>query len=460
MGSKNWDKHSETYRTHEMGTVAKWIEAGESGTVVGLAGVGKATFLSFLCHHPTALKSYVGGGHKILLVPVDLNDMPDDTLSTFYRIILRAFYEVQGKMEQSWQRSVEDVYRRYEAATDPFLPQSAIRELLSMFEDEDVRVVWVLNHFDEFGVTATSRMMNTLHALRDSFKQMLCFVVGVNQELRYLTELEPSPLYGVLDSYVCFVRPLNRADSENMIERRSQKSASPEDVDKIFQLTGGYTSLLRIACRHWLEADEGTGRGKKLFEREDLQERLKRIWEGLTSEEQFCLSTLQKKLDLKAKVAEMKRFAQEQEKVLARLVDKGVCENGGKNGRYHIVSEWLIEYIRDVANLSRGRIWQDKETGLIYQGTQELAGLTPTQKTILSFLIANPRMQHTHSELTEIGWPEVAVLEGVSPDSLYQAMSNIRRIIEPDRRRPNYLVNWRGNPEGGYQFFPEGRPKS
>jgi DNA-binding response OmpR family regulator len=78
---------------------------------------------------------------------------------------------------------------------------------------------------------------------------------------------------------------------------------------------------------------------------------------------------------------------------------------------------------------------------------------------LLRFLIHHPRARHTHSDLIEAAWPEnIVVKENVSTEALYQVVRGIRRKIEPDTTQPHYLLTWRGQPEGGYQFFPEGKP--
>jgi hypothetical protein len=46
----------------------------------------------------------------------------------------------------------------------------------------------------------------------------------------------------------------------------------------------------------------------------------------------------------------------------------------------------------------------------------------------------------------------------VTDDSLYQVIGGLRKKVEPNPASPCYIINWRGQPEGGYQFFPEGRP--
>lgn len=62
-------------------------------------------------------------------------------------------------------------------------------------------------------------------------------------------------------------------------------------------------------------------------------------------------------------------------------------------------------------------------------------------------------------DLIEAIWPEEVHKEGVSTEALYQVIRGIRKAIEADTSKPRYLINWRGAFEGGYQFYPEGRPR-
>ena len=69
-----------------------------------------------------------------------------------------------------------------------------------------------------------------------------------------------------------------------------------------------------------------------------------------------------------------------------------------------------------------------------------------------------PRLRHTKTDLIVNTWPDELREKGVSDNALYQVIVVLRRKIEPNPATPRYLVTWRGKPEGGYQFFPEGKP--
>jgi hypothetical protein len=100
---RSWTAFPVTYRATEMQTLAAWVLAGVSGSVVGPAGAGKSNLLGFLTHRPEALGSYLPPGHPpVVAVPVDLNDLPSLDVATLYRLILRSFHEIRHHLDPDW----------------------------------------------------------------------------------------------------------------------------------------------------------------------------------------------------------------------------------------------------------------------------------------------------------------------------------------------------------------------
>ena len=74
---RSWTAYPPSYRANEMTVLARWVQAAESGSVIGLAGAGKSNLLGFLCHRPQVLRSYLPDGiPPIALIGVDLNNLP------------------------------------------------------------------------------------------------------------------------------------------------------------------------------------------------------------------------------------------------------------------------------------------------------------------------------------------------------------------------------------------------
>ena len=191
-----WTSYAPTYRANEMRTLAGWIGSGASGSIVGLVGAGRSNLVRFLCENSTVLQSYLpDASQPIVLVAVDLYDLPSDNLANVYRTILHAFYWVRERLAPPLAQIATDLYLEHRAVVDPFLTQTALYDLLLTFQREHVRVVLVMNRFDHFCESSSPQMVNTLRSLRDRFKETLSYIVGMRQETAYLPD--PALLGGI-----------------------------------------------------------------------------------------------------------------------------------------------------------------------------------------------------------------------------------------------------------------------
>ena len=461
--NRAWGNIPGTYRSREVAMIADWIVNGVSGSVVGLPGIGKSNFLGFLCHRPEILQTLLATHQiKIGLIPIDLNNLPDDSIATFYRVILRAFYENQAHFDATLQKIIDTIYQEYKASQDPFLVQSALRDLLIQFRNQQMRLVFVFDRFDSFGQAITPQIANALRGLRDSFKDTLFYIMGMRQEVAYLDDSSIlGELYEILDTNICWVWPMNHDDTNLLIRQETDLQAklpSKEDIDLFFKLSGGFPSLLKTICSWWKENHHDYPRDQwlnVLLQEHTIKHRLQEIAFGLSQEELLTLTEMEriygrkKKLDPTHKPDRMHL-------ALNRLTLKGVCQF--KDNYWQTKSLLLSKYIVNVDMPAKGRIWLDEESEEVYQDKTPLQSLTPLERGVLHFLLRHPRTRHTKSDLILNAWPDDINVEGVTDDSLYQVIGGLRKKIEPIPRKPAYLVNWRGVGEGGYQFFPEGKP--
>jgi len=90
-------------------------------------------------------------------------------------------------------------------------------------------------------------------------------------------------------------------------------------------------------------------------------------------------------------------------------------------------------------------IWQDEETGAIYQSETELLGLTPLGRKILCFFLQHPEKYLTKDEIIASAWGQT---NGVSDDALYQQITGLRKALTDGH---SHIKTWRGLP-GGYRF--------
>ncbi len=465
MGTnRSWAQYPPTYRAHEMSLLADWILSGTSGSVAGLPGVGKSNFLGFLCHRPEVMQALLAA-HQInlALIPIDLNNLPDETAATFYRVILRGFYEIQAHFDHTLQQVITAAYQENKAIQDPFVVQSTLRELLGHFQGQKMRVGFVFDRFDDFCEAAPPQTVSALRGLRDSFKDTLFYLMGMRQEAAYLSD--PSTLgelYEILDAHVCWLEPMNEDDARWLVAREIHLATSPllePDIDTFLKLSGGVPSLLKAICHWWLATPDKPAPekwGDVLLANPSLDYRLQEILAGLSQEELFILSEVERLAHQNEKTGSWPKLEQQYHQVLDHLVIKGVCQPN-KRG-WSITSELLASYLAMTKGRGRGRIWLDKDTEELYQGQRRIEDLAPLERELLQFLLRYPRLRHTKTDLIVNAWPDELRKMGVTDDSLYQVIAGLRKKIEPIPARPCYILNWRGKPEGGYQLFPEGRP--
>ena len=464
INSRSWVQYSPTYRSREMEILRDWMIRGISGSVIGLPGAGKSNFLGFLCHRPDVLQMLlVDHPVQITLIPIDLNNLPDGTIATFYRVILRAFYETRSHLSQLLQPAVTSSYLENYNVRDPFVVQSALRELLGQFQAHNIRVGFVFDRFDDFCETARPQTMAALRGLRDSFKTSLFYIAGMRWEAAYIsTSFVSGELYEIFDTHICWIGSMSESDAQELVRQETcMASALPteSEVQVLRELSGAFPSVLKVLIDWWLTAPNKPELGlwpESLLANSGIVHRLQGIIDGLSQEEFLLISELEKPSYRRETANSLQRSSRYQEQILIRLSEKGLCylsETGWK-----VTGTLLASYLAMTRGRGKGRIWLDEEQGEIYQGSCLVSELTHLEREVLRFLLKNPRIRHTKTELIVNAWPEDLSREGITDESLYQVIAGLRKKIEPAPARPCYIVNWRGKPEGGYQLFPEGRP--
>lgn len=482
-----WASYAPVYRAAEMRILANWIASGASGSVVGLAGCGRSNVLRYLCEHPTALQRYLPDmSQSVVLVSVDLYDLPSTNLVDLYREILHAFYWVREQFTPALAEVALELYRSHCATSDAFLAQKALYELLLAFQNAQVRVVLVMNRFDSFCATSTPQMVNTLRSLRDRFKETLCYIVGMRQIAIYLPE--PALLgamYELVDINICYIGALTPEDSRHMLAAVLQTAPvipSETEIEAILELSGGFPSLVKAVGEWWkrtIPLPPLTEWLDLLLDDPAISHRVERMWDGLTQEEKQALVEIYKQSGASRSLSGRGRGSTgvvearaggngrvepgissgvmaDASVVLRRLAAKG-CAIDDQNS-WRVNGKLLAAYVaRNVGNV-RGRIWFDETARIIYQGGQVVDGLTPLEFDILRFLITHPLVRHTSDTIIDNAWPVDDNKHMITPNNLQVHISSIRKKIEPNPAEPRYLLTWHGRP-GGYLFFTEGKPE-
>lgn len=462
--SRNWKVFPATYRAREVKMMADWIRAGESGSLIGLAGAGKSNLLGFLCHQPEALAGYLGvDNSKLALIHVDLNNLPANDLATLFRVILRSLYEAGSSVPAGLRDDIETRYRKVEDKIDPFLSQSALREVVMLFRQRGMRLVLILDPFDQFCQHASTQVLDNLRGLRDSFKTTLSYIIGLRRQVGYMRDpLELGELYEIIDTHQCWLGSMEWDDARwviGQVETATGKPFKDETVDEIINVTGGYPALLKPVSfwRSKTAMIPPASTWPSLLSVEpSIRNRLHDIRIGLTGEEESTLSILQATLaerESDNRTESLRQFEIKHCHTLKQLEEKRLCLKTGHH--WQLFSPLFASYISKMEGVSAGRISFDLRTKSFWQGERKLSKLSTKDADLLEYFLSNPQSAHSTDDLIEAAWSEDDG-RGVSKEAVQQAIRHLRKQIEPNPAKPCYLVT---EHRIGYRFFPEGAPR-
>jgi hypothetical protein len=177
MVPSQWDAFPANYREREVAQIAAWIDAGESGLIVGLSGAGKSNVLGFVAHR---LK-----GHGTLLRPLlDLNRLPEPTLAAFLRQLLAALDDTSSvQLPGDALEKLRAITDKGLAQADAFLLGRSVEAVLALLCGErELRTVILMDRFDVALERFDAPFYNNLRAWRDAHKTRLTYIVAARRD--------------------------------------------------------------------------------------------------------------------------------------------------------------------------------------------------------------------------------------------------------------------------------------
>ena len=250
----------------------------------------------------------------------------------------------------------------------------------------------LLDRFDALASAAPARLLNNLRALRDSYKYLLSFVIATRRPLDAQNELAE-----LVFGHVIWLGTLTPEDARWSAEQFARRRGLGWGVD-VFQalagFSGGYPSFLRGACEAYAEG--AALASDALRQHPAVQRRLEEFWSDQPDSDSLSLS--------------------------------------GLAGHPWLIRQQPASVIteNDLDTLS--------------------AQLTAKEHRLLVYLQAHPGEVCEKDDLIRAVWPEDRVfVNGIRDDSLAQLVRRLRKKIEPDPDRPEYIHTLPGR---GYRFTP------
>lgn len=437
------DRYQLSYRAAEAQKVMGWIKAGQSGCIVGLRGAGKSNFLRFLLRKNVKQK-YLGRlWINYSFVHLDLLSLTDYSEQAVYDLILdrlMAQTKVQGLTSPEAIFPAETI-----GSHNRRLGRRAIEYHLQRLLRTPLRhLVLLLDEFDSMFASADPALLRSLRAFRDDYKDRLTIIVVVSDDLANLRSdlSQVEHFYRLVSRNVCGLGPYTEPDARQMIRHllaQDNFELTSEAVQRLIELCGGHAGLLKAALSLRGNKPEG-GHLEKTFpdlsKEPTIQAECGRIWNSLSGPERQALQALA-------------GGAVSQSAAPAELKLKGLIL--GDPPRL-IFSPLFSTFVSEQSPSSRGGLSVDRTTGKVYIEGRLVATLKGLELEELWYLFDRRGHICTKDEIMQNVYRQRYV-SGTSDQMLQTLVARLRKKIEPNPERPQYILTVRGE---GYRLMEFG----
>lgn len=459
------------YRDRDLHAVLDLLAGGRCVAVIGLSNYGKSTLLRAL-QSPAVVDHYrTRVGHDTLFVYVDCNRMLELSPRGFYEATLRAVLEALSSDVPSLRARVEAQYRLVVAPPSDFAVPLAFNDaLIELVRNNERRVVFLLDEFDEVLTGIEGRVLLNLRALRDQYGAALSYVIAVVRPL----------LLGRHDEHVAefaemfasgrhFLRPLADDETRQMAAElfvAAHDSLDPPEGDFLVSQAGGHPGLIQAVTRVLLQVESGA---PELYQPQafDLasaalehdraaRSELVRLWSQLAADEQQAV------IDL----ATMGRVSLQERELLAqrgllRVGDDEAGSNAGANAAPgdeavpgtlpSLFSELFVRFACRQALTRQSMppgVWLDTDAGEVFVDGFPVPTLTDLEYRLLLLLYGRLDKICDKYQLVEAVWGE-EYLDEVDDARIEKLVSRLRGKLEAHPGAARYLTTVRGR---GYKL--------
>lgn len=434
------------FRTETVKAILKCVSAGDSCSLIGIGSVGKSNLLRFL-QRADVRQTYLGEDWQAyLLAYIDLNKLLKPSLWGLLELMLhQLLVEATGHSgaDEITRQTIDELYQR---ATQPKTKYLALRYLdraIGLVCNQlGLRIIFLIDEFDELCRRLPARAFAALRALRDDYKYQLMYVVATRLEVARLRAepLEIEAFEELISSHTIWLGPYGEEGARDMLSRLETRYNTPLEaklVDEVLRLSGGHPGLLREV--YYLARQPQPSLTQAARNSTSLAAECRRIWLSLPPEEQQVLSSLAHSAALPASQA----------KFLDRLAHKGMVKKSGIN--WEVFSPLLAEFSQQQSPAA-APIQLDSHRRTLWISGYETPKLTQLEYKLIAFLAQRPGQICTRDELAHHLYPldtNTWQGDGVSDNRLDSIIKRLRKKIEPHPQEPRYLVTVHGH---GFQL--------
>ena len=241
-----------SFREKEALLLGEYICYRQTVEIVGMRRVGINNFLRFFLYHRSIIPTYVHDGKKHLFVPVDLFDLVECNIYSFWHLVLKRIADQveSGKFSKKTKRIIDHLFLTSIQTKDLFLTIDVVKKVLRLIIKEEYLPTLFIIRFDRLKSVITADFFANLQGLIDATNHKVMYIFT---SYRTLYELAPTVFTKPSLSSFCqtmYLRPANDKDSLTILKTNEEKFHLHLDQSfkkKLIEQTSGHAHYLRLA---------------------------------------------------------------------------------------------------------------------------------------------------------------------------------------------------------------------
>lgn len=418
------------------------VAAGDSSSIVGIGSVGKSNLLRFLQREDVRREHLGDGWDSTLFVYVDINKILKHSRWGLLELMLHQLLTELTKRgtEAVVLKAIDDLHRRATTLKTRFLALRYLDRAIGIVCNQlNLKLVFLIDEFDDLCRTMSARGFSSLRALRDEYKYRLMYVVATRLELKRLREevAEIEAFEELVVPHTIWLGPYAQADAEFMVDRLGNRYEQPLDDRMRLQLlkaTGGHPGLLREG--YGVARENGSGFFDVLTHSPRVWDECQRLWFSLPADEQRVMISLASNGSAPA----------DQQRVVKRLQRKGLVGSPWAEPTA-IFSSLFAHHIKQQQDTVKTHIVVDHNRHTVWVNGHQVPRLTPLEYRLISYLDEKRGQTCSRDDLAQHLYPKDMAVDGagVADNRLDSVVKRLRKRIEPNPKNPRYLLTVRGH---------------
>jgi hypothetical protein len=430
------------FRQTETEKLFKWMQAGESASIIGISGVGKSNLFNHI-RDPYTQAHFLGElDVNTIIVRANFHYLPDYTDRSVYSLILEQLELLEADADRLGlsHKDIEQISQYHELlldAKDDILKvqryfKLALRVLLAQ---SSRRLVFLFDQFDDVYQEAEERFFANLRGLREAYKYRISYLVFTRDMLPNLIHMDKAreEFYELLASNIMGLKPYSKNDAMSVLERVARRNKFPltdELKERLYELASGHAGLLRAALlgaiqQQWSSQIYQEDVSTRLLQISGVEMECEKLWRSLSLHEQRTLMAKAQSFDSAMDTA-----------VVNQLQIKGVMREGDTAV---IFSPIFALFVAEQEAVWDQPLFFDEPSRQIWVLGNPAPRLTQLEYRLFQKLHEQEGEVVEKDTLIAAGWPSAQ--GGVSDEALIAAIARLRKKIEPDSKNPRFLHN-------------------